>query len=219
MNFLQISSYIGEFILFLNLLIYFKSYRKKPIAFKLFCTYLLLAFIIEVIITFYFEKGENNIHISHYYFIGQFILLSLFFKHILKKSIQKKIINIILTIVLIALGIYYSMHPSNYYKFNIFEIALTSIPLIIYCFFFFIQKIEGSDKRFIYIVSGFFLYILCSTLLFTTGNITAGIKRIIWISNAMLYIVYQVLIFVEWYKNFRKKETPFISTKHSITNK
>jgi hypothetical protein len=75
---------------------------------------------------------------------------------------------------------------------------------MVYFFFFFNKKIEDSDKKFIYIVSGFFLYILCSTLLFTAGNIESGTKYIIWYSNAVLYIVYQLLIFVEWYKHLRK---------------
>jgi len=124
--------------------------------------------------------------------------------------LQKKIITFGLFIVLISLGIYYIIYPSNYYKFNIFEIIITSVPLLVYSFFFFIQKIEDADKKYIYIVSGFFLYLLCSTLLFTTGNIKAEIKKIIWHTNAILYMVYQVLIFIEWYKNFRKKELVII---------
>jgi hypothetical protein len=107
--------------------------------------------------------------------------------------------------VLIPLGIYYSLYPANYYKFNAFEIVITSLPLMAYSFLFFIQKMEGSDRKFIYIISGFFLYILCSTLLFTVGNIESRIIKLIWYSNTVLYIIYQVLIFIEWYKNFREK--------------
>jgi hypothetical protein len=114
-------------------------------------------------------------------------------------------ILIFLGIGLFALGVYYFLEPSNYYRFNIFEIILTSVPLIVYCLLFFIQRIDGEKRKFIYITSGFFLYILCSTLLFTTGNISSEIKNFIWYTNAILYIVYQVLIFVEWYKHFRKK--------------
>lgn len=197
--------YIGDFILLINLYIYLKSYKNFSIAFKIFSYYLILSFTIEIITSFYFESGENNLYLSHYYFISQFILLSLFFKQLLKNPVFRKFISVILIIVLVALGVYYINFPSNYYKFNVFEIVITSLPLLVYSFLFFIQKMEGTDKRFIYIVSGFFLYVLCSTLLFTVGNIEAEIKRIIWYSNALLYIVYQVLIFVEWYKNFREK--------------
>lgn len=204
--------YIGDFILLINLYIYLKSYKNFSIAFKIFSYYLILSFTIEIITSFYFESGENNLYLSHYYFISQFILLSLFFKQLLKNPVFRKLISVILIIVLVALGVYYINFPSNYYKFNVFEIVITSLPLLVYSFLFFIQKMEGTDKRFIYIVSGFFLYVLCSTLLFTVGNIEAEIKRIIWYSNALLYIVYQVLIFVEWYKNFREKSIKSVNS-------
>ena len=37
----------------------------------------------------------NNIFFAHYYFIGQFILLSLFFKQLLKNTFQKKAITFV----------------------------------------------------------------------------------------------------------------------------
>jgi hypothetical protein len=205
MKLIEVIIYFGYIVLALNTFLFFKSYRSHSVAFKLFSFYLFLTLLIQLLATFIKNSPiKHNLFLSHYYFIGQFILLSLFFKHILKKETQKKIIKPVLIIVLVVLGIYYSIYPSNYYKFNIFEIVITSAPLIIYCFFFFNGKIEDSDKKFIYIVSGFFLYILCSTLLFTAGNIESGTKNIIWYSNAVLYIVYQLLIFVEWSKNFKK---------------
>jgi hypothetical protein len=179
-------------------------------AFKIFSYYLLTILIIQLTAKYLRSNNINNIYLSHYYFIGQFIFLSLFFKQLLKNTLQKKITTFGLFIVLITLVIYYILNPLNYYKFNIFEIIATSIPLIVYSFFFFVQKIEDSNKKYIYIVSGFFLYITCSTLLFTTGNIAAEIKKMIWYSNATLYIVYQVLIFIEWYKNFRKPKKEII---------
>ncbi len=207
MKLIEVIIYFGYIVLALNTIIFLKNYRNSSVAFKLFSFYLLIILLIQLLATYIKNSPiKNNLFLSHYYFIGQFILLSLFFKHILKKKTQKKIIKPVLVIVLVVLGIYYSIYPSNYYKFNIFEIITTSVPLIIYCFFFFMQKIEDSDKKFIYITSGFFLYILCSTLLFTTGNINlyASVKKIIWHINAMLYLIYQVLVFIEWYKHFRK---------------
>ena len=203
---LNILFYFADIILLLNLIIYLKNYKKFSLAFKIFCYYLILTFTIEFITSFYFESGENNLYLNHYYFIGQFIILSFFFKEILKKTILKNIIFIILISVLLILGLYYSIYPAKYYQFNILEIIITSLPLMAYGFMFLIEQIDSTNKKYIYIVSGFFLYILCSTLLFTTGNVKADIKKMIWYSNAVLYIVYQILIFVEWYKHFRKKE-------------
>ena len=199
--------YFGYILLLINLICYLKVYSKKSFSFKLFTFYLAVTFIIQITTTTLRKLGINNVFLSHYYFISQFIILSIFFNNILKNKLQKRIIQFVFLTVLLTLTIYYFKYPSNYFRFNVLEIVITSFPLIIYSFFFFTQKVEGNNKKYIFIISGFFIFILCSTLLFTTGNITSSIKKIIWHSNATLYIVFQVLIFVEWYKNFRKPTT------------
>lgn len=195
--------YFGHLLLLLNTILLIRSYRKQSVAFNIYTYYLILILIIQIISSYKSFYKTPNIHLSHFYFIGQFILLSIFFKNILEKKSLKKITTFTLVIVVIAMGLYYVLYPSNYYKFNIFEIVITSVPLITYCFFFFIQAIDGTSKKFTYIVSGFFLYILCSTLLFISGNLNASIMKAMWAINALLYIIYQVLIFTEWYKNLR----------------
>jgi hypothetical protein len=204
MDLIKIFIYTGYLILALNTFLFFKNYRKNLVAFKLFAIYLALTLIVQLSSRYLSFYKLNNLHLSHYYFIGQFLLLSLFFKTVLEKKVLKKAISIILISVLIALSIYYVINPSHYNRFNIFEILITSVPLIVYCFFFFIQTIDGTNKKFIYIISGLFLYILCSTLLFTAGNLDNDTRDVIWWSNTILYLVYQVLIFIEWYKHLRK---------------
>jgi hypothetical protein len=197
--------YIGYILLALNTLLFLRNYRLELTPIKIFTLYLIGSLVLQLYSSYLSDHKINNLFLSHYFFIGKFILLSLFFRKILKKIILKKIISVVIIIVLVALCVYYIVYPTSYDKFNIFEIVVTSIPLIIFCFLFFIQKIEGSESRFIFIVSGMFLYFLCSILLFTAGNIKGSTKMLIWNTNAVLYILYQILIFVEWYKHFRKK--------------
>ena len=200
----NIISKTSVLVLAINIILYFKSYRKNSIAFKIFTHYLLFIFIIQLISGYMRFKQENNLYLSHYYFIGQFIFLSLFYLFLEEKSLFKNGIRTILFLALVSIGIYYLKNPQAYFSFNLFEIAITSIPLILFSFYFFIRKIDSDNHKFIYLNSGFFLYISCSTLLFSAGNISSSIKNIIWYSNAILYLVYQLLIVVEWYKNFRK---------------
>lgn len=112
--------------------------------------------------------------------------------------------------ITLSLG-YYGLYPQYFLQWNVFEITITSIPLLIYSFLFFTQNIDiKSTRYFIYFNSGLFIYLLSSTLLFTLGNIgledsaIRPIKLIVWKFNSILYIIFQVLIFIEWYKNFRK---------------
>ena len=210
--FTNIVKYSGYIILAINTFLYFKSNRKNSIAFKILSYYLLLCLFIQLYTSYLSSLKTNNLYLSHYYFIGQFILLSLFFSKILTGKRLISIIKKILFLVVILLIGYYSLYPKDYLKWNVFEITITSVPLLIYSFIFFTQKIEiKTSNYFIYFNSGFFIYLLSSTLLFTLGNIGIGnieikpIKLFVWKVNSILYLIYQILVFVEWNKNFRQK--------------
>ena len=58
-----------------------------------------------------------------------------------------------------------------------------------------------------YINAGILIYLTTSTLIFILGDYLSGISNAavknIWFINAVLYVTYLVLIFIEWWKNFR----------------
>jgi len=199
---------LGHLLVAINCILFFKNYRSYSTAIKIFAFYLATILIIQLISKYFRSHKIPNLYLSHYYFIGQFLFLSFFFKQLLKQAFHKKIISATLITVPSMLVVYYSLYPSAYFSYNIFEIVITSVPLMFYSLLFFIQKIGKKNNNFNYIVSGFFLYILCSTLIFIAGNIEAEIKKILWYINVCLYIIYQLLISFEWYTNFRKSEFP-----------
>jgi len=207
--FKDIAVYSGNVLLLINAIIYLKSYRKvNSIAFKVFSIYILTILIIQFLSTIYFELLIENIHLSHYYFILQFILLSIVFRILINKRFFKRLIELYLVCIVIYLSIYYVLNPESYYSFNVTEILLTSIPLVVYNLVFFVQKIDDPNKEFLFSFSGLFIYMLCSILLFSASkvNVSKEVKGIIWYTNLILFIAYQSLILFEWYKNFRKKE-------------
>lgn len=208
MGFRETIIYLGYFILAINTLLYFKSYRNKSMAFKIFSFYLLLCLIIQLNATYLRISEEHNLFLSHYYFIGQFVFLSVFYFHLFKKQLYKLILKIFFLIILLALSIQYYTDPLLYDTFNLLEIIICSIPLVIYAFLYFTENIENDKKHFIYLNSGVFIYLLSSTLLFVAGNYVSSSvsfwNRFIWSLNAILYLVYQIFIFIDWYKNLRK---------------
>jgi hypothetical protein len=107
--------------------------------------------------------------------------------------------------VLFVLAIQYYIQPNVYFTFSIPEIIICSLPLIGYAFIFILQNIDNKSKHFMYINAGVFFYLSCSTLLFSTGNLPKSpVTKFIWHFNKVLYLAYQILVFVDWYKNFRK---------------
>lgn len=194
---------LGNIVLAINVFLFFKSYRKKTVAFKIITCYLLYILIIQLRMSYLNSLKINNLNYVHFYFIGQFLFLSFFFIAEFKNKLLSNGIKIYLFTTIASLSIYYYCFPETFYEHNIIEVLITSIPLIIYSFIFLVKKIDDSNKNFIYLNSGLFIYILCSTLIFIAGNLKSEIKNIIWLFNASLYIIYQLLISIDWYKNFR----------------
>ena len=82
--------HIGEFLLLLNLILYLKGFSKQAKAYKIFAFYLILVGVIEVVSGTLKQLQHNNLFLSHFYFIGQFILLSVFYHNLLRDTLQKK---------------------------------------------------------------------------------------------------------------------------------
>ena len=196
--------YFGYLVLLTNVILYNTSNKEKSNAYKFISLYLIFSFIIQIISSYLASIKANNLFYFHIFNIGQFILMCLFFKTILKNKIFKIILKYIIFIVPISLVVFYIFNQKLLLSFNIVEIFICSIPLLVLSFMLFIEKMDSKNKKYIYFNSGFFLYLICSTLLFSAGNLEKDTRDVIWWTNSILYLVYQLLIFVEWYKNLRE---------------
>lgn len=205
----QILAYIGYFILLLNFILFVRNYSSQSKAYKIFTFYLGMIFIIQIIAETLSQHNTNNLFLSHFYFVGQFIVLSLFYYTILKKDdTQIKIVKGGLLTGLLILFLQYCGDVSLFFKFNLVEIFITSFVLIVFATFHF-YNLLNEKKEFYYINIGILMYLFGSTVLFFVGNLMASlspmINKIPWIMNSVLYIIYQVFILIEWYKSFSKK--------------
>ena len=200
---------IGYIILFISLVLFIKGFANKGKAYIIFTWYLGLVFSVQIISNILMRLRIHNLFLSHIYFIGQFVLLSFFYQNLLKEKRQKKIVNLCLIIGLLAIGIQYAVDPMVFYKFNMFEIFVTSFIVIIYAVMHFYNMLNDK-KEYYYINIGILSYLSGSTILFFVGNLTAElspkISLLTWTLNAFLLIVYYLLIVYDWIKNFSKKE-------------
>lgn len=201
--------YAGLILIFINALVYLIGYKqnKKALAYKYFSFYLFLSFLVSFASFFLAKLKMNNLYLSHVYFIGQFILLSLFYLSLFKKKQKKHVITVMLLICLM-LVIQYGFKPSLFFQFNIFEIFITSLPIVTYAIIHLYNSLNNTNNYLI-INAGILIYITSSTLIFILGNylsyedINSVVKRNIYLLNKILYVVYLILILLEWKKNFR----------------
>ncbi len=196
-------SLIGLFLLLLNSILFFNSRKGEDKVYKCIMIYLMIQFVVEFCCNLIGILHPNeNFFLSHYYFIIQFIMLSMFFRQVLKNKVLKKIVSCNLVLVLLVLGFQYYKTPLLYWKFNYFEIGLTSILLIFYAIIYFFENIKGTYK-YHYFCLGLTFYLTSSCLIFLTGNtelvfMNEPVYLDIWIFNSLFFILFQIFIYKEW---------------------
>jgi hypothetical protein len=199
----------GYVLLLINFLLFGIGFFKQAKAYKIFTLYLLVIIGIQLSAHFCAQRYGSNLIVSHLYFIGQFITLSLFYLALVKDPFQKKAIKIGFVLVLLTLGTQYGVKPDLLFKFNLYEIFITSFLLIIYATFHFYNMLD-EKKSFYFINMGILLYLFGSTILFLVGNLTTkfsdNFNMITWMLNAILYVVYQLFILYQWKIIFFEKK-------------
>ena len=154
-------------LLLINIILYIKCFSNKSKTLNVFIFYLIFIGAIQLISNILFFKKIDNLFLSHFYFIGQYLFLSILYLRILKSNLYKTVIKILIYSITSIILIQYTISDNLFHKFNLFEVILCSLPLILYSVFFFSETLGGKDKRFLYINSGILIYLISSTLLFS----------------------------------------------------
>lgn len=187
-------------------LLYITCFFKERAAYRFFALYLLVVGIIQLW-SYYIGRGgthQNNLFLSHYYFGFQFVLLSLFYKTLL----QKKWISWLIVPVLGVLAFQFLRDPELYYKFNPWGIVITTLPLVIYSTLFMLRAINDHRLPFTLVNASLLAYLLTMLIIFASSNVVIDLdisietKRIINHINKVLYMIFLLVVVVEWVKNY-----------------
>ena len=197
-------SLVGLFFLLINSICFYRTRKNKDVRYLIIMVYLILLFVEELccnIIGFIYPG--SNFFLSHYYFIFQFISLSLFFYSLLSNALLKKMVLVFLVLVLMLLSVQYYNTPDLYWRFNLLEIGITSGLLIFYALIFLIQNFKSRKPDYLYFCNGLIIYLVSSLSIFLSGNTDSVIFEEpflldFWFFNSLFYILYQFLIFREW---------------------
>ena len=186
--------------------IYLIGFNRFDKAYKFFTLYLLTIAVIQLGMKawkWYFE-GQSNLFLFFYFFTLQFLWISLFYKELLKF----KLMGYLLIGVFVLIGIQYWLNPGLYLRYNPLGISMTQMILVVYSLLYLYRNL--TERGNFYLVNiGFLIYFSSSTLIFTAGNWAFDddfVKSISWILvkvNVVIYFIFQILIFVEWWKHYR----------------
>jgi hypothetical protein len=208
MNFFLILALIGTAFLLINAILYLSTFKRQNAAYKIFCIYLCLISVVELATVFVAKiLHQNNLFLSHFYFVFQFIILSFFYAELIKtKWIKYMIIPIGFLIVYQFID-----DPELFYKYNPIGTSIMQSAIVIYSLIYLYRSLSGKSQ-FLIVNIGIFLYLLSSALIFVSGNLVLDLDisentRFLLINvNRVLILVFQILIFVEWWKNYSRKK-------------
>ncbi len=185
-------------------ILYFIGFAKYGKTYKIFTLYLTFIAIIQIILSVYAYHKVNNHFLFTYYFIGQFLCMSLFYFFLL----NKKWIWLVTGFVIIGLLIQYIVSPASFINFNSLGVSITQSIIVLYALLYYF-KLLTEKAKFLYINAGVLLYFITSILFFASGNLILKLdlpketQRHIELVNDCLYFIFMILIFVEWYRNYR----------------
>lgn len=186
-------------------LLYLRSFVSQNKAFKIFTLHLILIGILQIAQVYVIKvlKMESNLFLSHYYFILQFILLSLFYYQLLRF----KWIYVLLAITMVFLAYQYIDNPALYYRYNTFGMIVTFLVIILYALLYLYKSLQGK-MQFTIANIALFIYLSSTVLIFASGNLAFDLEispemyRLLFDLNQYLFLAFQILIFVEWWKNY-----------------
>lgn len=206
MDLLNTIAWISKIILLFNITaIIFSIVKTKHLSRPNGLLLVLLAgtLYIELLSLYCANRGIENLYLTHYYSVGQFLLLSLIYYSFLKKF--QLVIPI--GVAIFSSTFLYQLLDGRivYDKFNTTGFLVSACILMIYAFFYFIEHI--SEKKYWDTFNvGLFLYLGGSSIIFLTMNSwkdLEGWNMFIWTINASLSVLYQIFIFITIYRYYR----------------
>jgi hypothetical protein len=208
MSLLDIFSDSSTVVLLLNAVLYSKFIVSKDLAYRFFSIYLVCMAVNQLTGTIFFEFKITNIFLANTYLVAQFLMLSLFYYAIFEGKKQRKFILVALVIISTILGVQYAWTPHLFFEYNTIGVIVTSSVLILYSIIYFFHYISDSELKLYLVNSGILIYLLGTILLFSIANIglklDSDIEIALWILNAFIYLVFQIIITTQWFYDRRK---------------
>ena len=209
------ATYTALFFLNINVLLCSINRRKLNPSLLRWLYFLLWTLIIEILAFIFMHKGYNNLPLLHIYTLGEFILISYFYKSLIHKpSLFQKVFwhfTLIFSVLIILNSIFFQ----SIFTFNTFAKTFVQLLVIGYAVLYFYNLIENQlfpeiiSKSLRLVNSAIIIYYSGSLFIFMFNQIyidRTDIYTLFWVFNSTIYLVFQLLILVALWKVFYKKK-------------
>lgn len=160
------------------------------------------------------NKAVNNLPLLHFYTLGEFIILTMYYHQIFKliPIWRKYILSFVVVVIGLILANSIFLQPIT--TFNANAKTLTQVIFIGYSVFFFSKEIYNRTDFLFSILktinSAILLYYAGSLFIFMFGNVLINLEQLhslFWVANAVLYLIFQLLVFTAIWQFRQTKST------------
>lgn len=208
------ATYTALFFLNINVFLCFIHWKKLNPSFLRLFYFLIWTLIIEIMAFIFMHSGYNNLPLLHVYTLGEFVLISYFYKSLINKPalFQKIYWYFILSCSLLI--ILNSIFFQSIYTFNTFAKTFVQLLIIGYAVLYFYNLIENQlfpetiSKSLRLVSSAIIIYYSGSLFIFMCSQVyieNTDIYTLFWVFNSTIYLVFQLLILWGLWKVFYKK--------------
>ncbi|MCW9038451.1 hypothetical protein, partial [Altibacter sp.] len=153
---------LGDITIYLSVIypiFYILGFSKNNKTYKIFTLYLIAIALVQISLRLhkYVYPSQPNLYLFVYYFVSQFIFLSLFYYQLLKQ----KWILFVGGATLLFIGVQYMVTPDMYFRYNPIGASITQGLLVFYSLLYFYRSLSGK-KEFLIVNVGIFFYLLSS---------------------------------------------------------
>lgn len=192
-------------------------YKTKSIPIIILSIHAASMYFIDFLSDLFNALYQNNIFLSHIYFLVQMLLFAWFYYLVLGKNIKvrKFIIGYVLfTVVLMSM--IYGLNPSKWWLFNYTE-TFISFYFLVLCSLIFIYQNIGKSSSFYFMNIGLLSYsfIACAHFLFQNLYFRIGFSYpiLLVIHSLMLTLLQISIIFQFFYNHFQNSNGTAIQSR------
>jgi hypothetical protein len=173
------------------------KYGNLPGAYKILTWYLVIAGITNFTANILATRNINNLPLLHIYTALEFLVLSVFYRSVLKDSLVTKLILPVL-VLFVIFCVVNALFFQTIFLYNSYSRSLSAFILVVYAIVYFKQRLDQGhsiskhNRPLLWINSALLIYFGGSFFLFISSNlILANITM-----NAMLWDIHASLVFV-----------------------
>ncbi len=209
-------SYLILFIQLISIILFVSRFERFSKSLYIFIGFVTFSFIVTSISLFMWHQGANNLPLLHLYTLGEFLLLSWFYREIIgRREFPVHIFRwfVILVTILIILN---SIILQPLSQFNTYAKTMVQVVLIAYSILYFYYLTNHTDNEVVeqkalrLINSALIVYYSGSLFIFMFSNyfIENDDNLIFWVFNSLLNFIFQLLVLIAiWRVAFRKTKS------------